>query len=86
MPNSPSATKRLRSDAAKHERNLNALTALKTLDQKLRSLDKDPAKAKELARLVSARFDRAVTRGMIPRGRADRKKSRIAKFLARISK
>ena len=81
MPNSPSAIKRVRSDDKKRLRNLATTSELKTLGKRLGTLKAEPAKAKELAELLVRRYDRAVSRGIIPRGRADRKKSRIAAFL-----
>ena len=84
MPNIKSAMKRMRSDAKKRTRNQAAVSELKTLDDKLQKLAGEPAKAKELAKTVVSRYDRAVSRGIIPGGRAARKKSRIAKFLSKI--
>ena len=86
MPNIASAIKRMRSDATKRAKNQATLSELKTLDQKFRRLTTDPTKAKELAGQLISCYDSAVSRGVIPRGRADRKKSRIAKFLASIKK
>ena len=83
MPNIKSAMKRMRSDAKKHANNQAAISELDTLEVKLKRLS-DPTQAKELAKHVVSRYDRAVSRGIIPRGRADRKKSRISKFLARL--
>ena len=83
MPNIKSAIKRMRSDARKSERNQAALSELHTLDQKLKKLSKDPAKAAEVAKVLVSRYDRAVSRGIIPRSRADRRKSRVAKLLAK---
>ena len=85
MPNIKSAEKHMRSDAKKHARNQAAVTELKTLWKKLTVLEKEPDKAEEFSRLVISRYDRAVSRGIIPRGRADRKKSRIAEFLKRVN-
>ena len=82
MPNIRSAAKRMRSDAKKQARNQATLSELKTLKKKMIQLGAEPAKAQEAARLLISRFDRAVSRGVIPRGRADRNKSRIEKFLA----
>lgn len=84
MPNIQSAAKRMRSDAKKRARNQAALSELKSLDKKLQTLDSSPAKAQEFAVEVISHYDRAVSRGIIPRGRADRKKSRIAQFLAKL--
>ena len=86
MPNIKSAIKRMRSDAKRNERNQKVLAELKTLDIKLRKLGSDPKKAGEVAKTLSQRYDQAASSGAVPRGRADRKKSRIAAFVARISK
>ncbi len=84
MPNIRSAMKRMRSDAKKRSTNQAAISELKTLGQKLTGLSAEPPKAQDFAKHVISRYDRAVSRGIIPRGRADRKKSRIAKFLAKL--
>lgn len=84
MANTRSAQKRIRSDAKKRARNQATLSELKTLSKKLGAMKDDPAKAREFSRRVISRFDSAVTRGVIPKARADRKKSRIEKFLARL--
>ncbi len=76
----------MRSDAKKHARNQACLSELHTLDRKLFSLASDSAKAKELSVRVISTYDKAVSKGIIPRGRADRKKSRIAQFIAKLSK
>ncbi len=86
MPNSRSASKRLRNQNRKAERNQATLSELKTLTQKLASLASTPDKAREYAAKVISRYDRAVSRGTIPKGRADRKKSRVARFLTKLSK
>lgn len=84
MPNIASAAKRMRSDAKKRAKNQAVLSELKTLSKKLSQLASNPEKAKTTAAELISRYDRAVSRGVIPRGRADRRKSRIAQFLARI--
>ena len=81
MPNTKSAIKRIRSDAKKRERNHIALEELKTLDRKLRRVSNDQNKAEEISSRLISRYDRAASRGIIPRGRADRRKSRIAAFV-----
>lgn len=86
MPNIRSAAKRIRSDAKKREKNQAVLSELKSMNKKLVQLAQQPEKAQALAALLVPRYDRAVTKGVIPRGRADRKKSRIAAFLATIKK
>jgi ribosomal protein S20 len=62
------------------------LSELKSLSKKLAALGSEPEKAKVIAATLVARYDHAVTKGVIPRGRADRRKSRIALFLAKINK
>ena len=85
MPNIKSAMKRMRSDAKKRAKNQAATSELHTLSRKLNQAVGEPAKAKEIAAQLVSRYDRAVTRGVIPRGRADRRKSRIAKFVSKLS-
>ena len=85
MPNIKSAMKRMRSDAKKRAHNQAFLSELKTLSKKLIAAN-EPARAKEVAASLVSKYDKAVAKGVIPRGRADRRKSRIAQFLARINK
>ena len=84
MPNIKSAIKRMRSDAKKRDRNQAAISEIHTLSRKLAQLSEEPAKAKELAGELVSCYDKAVGRGIIPRGRADRRKSRIAHFLVKL--
>jgi len=86
MPNSSSAKKRMRSDFTRQIRNQATLSKIKTMNKKLLKLAGDPAKASEYARLLVSSYDNAVSRGILPEGRADRRKSRIASFLTRIKK
>lgn len=86
MPNIKSAMKRIRSDAKKRANNQAAISELKSLAKKMRSLASEPAKAEELAKQLVSRFDKAVSRGIVPKGRASRNKSRIALFLAGLKK
>lgn len=83
MPNIASAAKRMRSDAKKNERNQAALSELKSMSKKLFTMT-DAAQTEKFALEVISKYDRAVTRGIIPHARADRKKSRVAKFLAKL--
>ena len=75
----------MRSDAKKAALNLAVISELRKLDHRLRRLADNPEEAKKLAVRAVSRYDRAVSRGIIPRGRADRKKSRIAAFVAHLS-
>ncbi len=84
MPNIRSAAKRVRSGAKERENNQTVLSELKTISKKLYSFaTQDIKKATEYARLVIQKFDRAASNGVIPRGRADRKKARIAQLLVK---
>jgi ribosomal protein S20 len=76
----------MRSDAKKQARNQATTSELHTLSKKLVQSAGEPAKAKEIAAQLVSRYDRAVSRGVVPRGRADRHKSRVAKFLAKLKK
>lgn len=86
MPNIKSAMKRLRSDKKKRERNQDLVSELKTMKKNLLKLASEPAKAKEYAAKLTSRFDQAAVKGIIPKGRANRNKSRIQSFLASLSK
>lgn len=74
----------MRSDAKKHLRNQTALSELKTLSKKLLELKSSGAEASQLSQRLISRYDRAVSKGIIPRKRADRKKARIVRFLAKL--
>ena len=86
MPNIRSAAKRVRSDAKKRAKNMAVLSELKSLSKKLSQLASEPEKAQALAATLVSRYDHAVTKGVIPSGRTNRRKSRIALFLAKIKK
>ncbi len=82
MPNIASAAKRMKSDAVKRLHNQQTLSELHTLSKKLVGLEKtNTEEAKNLARELVSKLDKAVSQGIIPHGRADRKKARIGRFL-----
>ena len=84
MPNLASAEKRMRSDAKKRLKNQAAISELHNLSKKIaEEVKSDPTAAKKDARDLVSKLDKAVSHGIIPHGRADRKKARIAKLLAR---
>ncbi len=87
MPNIKSAAKRMRSDTKKRLTNQATLSELHTLSRKLVDLAKTNLEAarQEAQKLIS-KLDKAVSRGIIPHRRADRKKARIGKLLAKIKK
>lgn len=76
----------MRSDAKKNAHNQAVLSELHTLDQKMRKLAAETEKAVALAKELVSKFDKAVVKGIVPRGRADRKKSRIAQFVKKLKK
>lgn len=86
MPNIKSAMKRIRSDKLKRERNQNMLSELKTMKKNLLKLQSEPEKATAQAAKMIKRFDQAAGKGIIPKGRASRNKSRIQAFIAKLSK
>lgn len=83
MPNTKSAERRARVSARRQARNKSVKTRLRTLEKNYRKLatagKKDEA-GTALRQAVSA-IDKAAKRGVIPKGRADRKKSRLARRL-----
>jgi small subunit ribosomal protein S20 len=86
MPNTKSAERRVRSSARKHLHNQSIASKIRTLERKyLATLaeGKKDAGAAEL-RTVSSAFDKAVKSGVIARGTANRKKSRLALALKKV--
>ena len=82
MPIKASAKKRMRSDAKKHLKNQAVLSELHTLYKKVvEEAAANVGKAKEEARNLISKLDKAVSHGIIPHGKADRKKARIGKLL-----
>lgn len=85
MANVHAAIKQVRKDARRALGNQAVRSELKTLWSKLSKLSSpDQEKAKGLACKLTSKWDRAVASGMVPKGRADRKKARIAHFLTRL--
>ena len=82
MPNMRSAAKRMKSDARKGERNQTVLSELHNRFKKLVPLvGENKELAKKQALVLISKLDKAASQGIIPSGRADRKKARIAKLL-----
>jgi len=86
MPITKSAIKRMRSNERKRLQNATISTSLKTLFKSFQKAvaDQDVNTAKEKGRLVAREFDKAASKGVIPKGRADRKKTRIANALKKL--
>ena len=86
MPNTKSAERRMRNSARKQLRNRSVKSRLKTFEKRyaaaLKVGKKDEA-GTALREAISA-FDKAVKGGVITRGAANRKKSRLSLRLATI--
>ena len=88
MPNTRSAAKRMRSNEWRHAQNLGVRSELETRWNKLVALSQKKGEPndgglKERARILVSKLDKAAVHGVIPYGRADRKKARIAKLLSK---
>jgi small subunit ribosomal protein S20 len=80
MPNTKSAERRTRVSARRNARNKSVKSSLRTLEKNYRTVTaagKKEEADKALRSAVSA-IDKAAKRGVIPKGRANRKKSRLA--------
>ena len=87
MANVHSAIKAIRKDVKRRARNQGALTELHSLWKKFgQVVEAAPDQAKALAQTLSSKWDRALSRGIVPKGRANRKKARIAHALAKVKK
>lgn len=84
MPVTKQAKKRMRSDAQKHTKNQLILSRIKTLKKKNLTLT-DAAQAGNANRLLTKELDKAASKGVIPKRRADRLKSRSAKRAAKLT-
>lgn len=78
MPNIKAAVKWVRQSEKRTLRNLDTKTRLKTLFKKAKSAN-DPA----VTSSVEEQFDKAAARGIIHPNKAARKKSRLAKAVAK---
>jgi len=88
MPITSSAKKALRQSFRKRDFNLKRLNEMKAAVKTVRKLIRQPAdknKEEALKQLTVAykAIDKAAKRGVIKKGAADRKKSRLAKFLGK---
>ena len=87
MGQSLSADKRERQNVARREFNkLNRRTLKKELKAFEEELKDQPAKAKESLGKIFSALDRAVRKNAIPKGRADRKKARLALAAQKVAK
>ena len=84
MPNTKSAERRMRGSVRKQVRNHEVTSRLKTLEKRYLALVKAGKKDDAVLayREVTSSFDKAAKSGVIHKGRADRKKSRLSSPLA----
>ena len=83
MPHHKSAEKRVRTNERDRQHNVANRSRLKKVMVAQRSLT-DPAEAKKGLPAASSEIDKAVKKGLIPRRRADRMKSRTQKAVNRL--
>ncbi len=76
MPQHKSSEKRMRTSKKENARNRAVKSTLKTMTKKLEASGADDAEA--MYRELASELDRSAKKGIIPRRRADRKKSRLA--------
>ncbi len=81
MPRRRSSLKKGRADKKKHLRNLKIKQELKKVLKKFQALvsAKNIAEAKAFLSKVYSKLDKAAKKGIIPRNRANRKKSRLTR-------
>jgi small subunit ribosomal protein S20 len=86
MANTKSAERRARSSARRHLDNRAVKSRLHTLEQRYLALVGEGKRedAATAFRAVSSAFDKAAKYGVIPKARANRKKSRLAVRLAAV--
>ena len=84
MPIKKAALKRVRADRKRRLRNASVLEELKTLARKFERLlqSKEREKATSLLKEALHKLDKAVSRGIIHKNRASRKKSRLSRKLS----
>ena len=87
MANHKSALKRIRQSERRRKQNQHVRTQMRTMVKHCReALDGgDPAKAADAFKVAESEIRRAATKGVIPKQRADRSISRLAKRLNAVS-
>lgn len=88
MPNTKSAERRMRNSARKRQHNRSIKSRLGTLERKYEAFLKEGKKedADKAFRDVASAYDKAAKKGIIKKGSADRKKSRLSTRLNRNAK
>lgn len=84
MPNTKTAAKRLKQDKKKHLRNKSNLSAIKTMVKKIRTATvSDTQTAKKLLPKMGKMLDKAQSKGIIHKNKANRTKSRLMKLASK---
>jgi small subunit ribosomal protein S20 len=83
MPQHKSCEKRIRLSRKQNARNRTIKSAVKTATKRFLAAEGEDAEA--AYRAVASEFDTAAKKGVIPKARANRKKSRLARELNRRS-
>lgn len=87
MPHRPSAMKHLRADERKRQRNIRIKSAMrKAVKEAEEAISANAPNADEVFRLAVKKLDKSVSKGVIKKGKANRKKSRLAKKLDAMKK
>ncbi len=87
MPTRKSGMKHVRADKKKRDRNLQRKSTLRTMLKQTETAitDGEMEQAQELYRQAASQLDRAVGKGIIKKGMANRKKSRLAHDINKIA-
>ena len=88
LPVKNAAFKNMRQSERRRRRNVTCKSELKTLAKKTASLiaEENPDEAKRTARNLMSKYDRAAKKGVIRKGHAARKKSRLMRKLSLATK
>ena len=87
MPTRSSGMKHVRADKKKRDRNMRRKSALRTMLKQTESAIADGGmeQAQELYRQAASQLDKAAGKGVIKKGMANRKKSRLAHDINKIA-
>lgn len=84
MPNIKSASKRLRQNQKRRERNRTVRSEIRTRTRNLLELD-SASEAEEAYRKVASALDTAARKGIVSKQAAARRKSRLARYVSSLS-
>lgn len=85
MPHHASAKKRMKTNARDRAKNKAVKSQIRRANQDFAAvMTKDPAEATKALQNAHSVLDKAAKKGVIPKGRADRKKGRLARALYKL--